>query len=103
MSVHPCDAGVRHMGDGAVMVTSARIMVPKQLGVDMIGAAHMGCWLTRTKLISQIGFNYNVDGVRGQDLCWGYELNRAGYRMAMDWSLQAKHYHLNDGVKEFLV
>tara|TARA_R110002020_G_scaffold35671_8_gene107442 strand:- start:465 stop:1430 length:966 start_codon:yes stop_codon:yes gene_type:complete len=87
---------------GPVPTVKVRIPAPiieKPLGLEMIGASHMGCWFTRTPLIKKIGMNYDVDGLRAQDMCWGYQLNQAGIRMAVDWSVKAKHFGKRDGVK----
>lgn len=86
-------------GDGEIKVRDRRLVQEKTFGLDAIGAAHMGCWFTRTNLIRRIGMNFGVDGVFGQDLCWGYQLNLAGHKFVIDWSVKTEHYYQLNGEK----
>jgi hypothetical protein len=69
----------------------------RDFGIEPVGGAHMGLWLTRTPIIKKVGFGGDVDGIIGLDLYWGYKLNLAGYKMLIDWSVKAKHHYLKDG------
>lgn len=80
-------------------VVEQRILQEKEFGVELIGGAHMACWLTRTPLIKKIGFKWEEDGLRANDQVWGYRLNKAGHWMAVDWSVKCKHHWLSEGVK----
>lgn len=90
-------------GDGAVEVVDQRIVRPKPVGIEPIGAAHMACWLTRTPVIRELGMTYGWDGINAQDLCWGYALNTSGYRMVIDWSVRTRHYYLDAARKKCFV
>lgn len=87
-------------GDWQAQVTMQRIMVEKPAGVELVGAAHTGCWLSRTSVIRKLGVRFRHDGVSFVDQTWGYRLNLAGYRMALDWGVKTRHYYLADGKKE---
>lgn len=89
-------------GDFECQVSDHRIVTAKEFGLEAVGAAHMGCWLTRTRLLREVGMHFGTDGVRGQDLCWGYELNLAGWTFAIDWSVCTKHYFMEYGEKRYL-
>lgn len=69
-------------------------------GIQIIGAAHMGCWLTKTKLIKSISFK-DLHGLGANDIAWGYKLNKSGYYFVIDWSIKTKHYWMVNGEKGF--
>src|SRR5690606_9973626 len=50
-------------GVETVKVVTSRLVEEKPLGIELIGAAHMGCWLTRTPLIREIGMTVGIDGM----------------------------------------
>ena len=76
------------------------ILEAPPFGIQIIGSAHMGCWLTKTRLIKEIGFD-SFCGFNANDIAWGYKLNKAGYYMVIDWSVKVKHYHYNNGRKGY--
>lgn len=84
-------------GLARVSVVDQRLVQARELGVELIGAAHMGLWLTRTALIGKLGMPAEADGLRAQDLVWGYQLNRSGHRFAIDWSVKTRHYYQHRG------
>ena len=69
----------------------------RQFGVDSIGAGHMGFWLTKTEVISELGMGHRVGELRGNDINWGFAINRAGWKFAIDWSVKLDHYFEVDG------
>lgn len=79
-------------GAGEARAVDHRLKEAKTWGTELIGSAHMGLWLTETEVINELGMDYGFEGVYANDMCWGYKLNLAGYRMAIDWGLHARHY-----------
>lgn len=82
------------------VVTSLRLKTVPPFGQQIIGAAHMGCWLTRTKLIEKIKFD-DLHGFNANDIAWGYKLILNGYYTVIDWSVVTKHWWQMDGEKGF--
>lgn len=78
---------------------SHRLVKPKPFGTEIVSASHMGLWMTHTHLIDQIGMQWDTDGLLANDICWGYNLSRAGYKVAVDWSVKTKHYFKHNGKK----
>jgi hypothetical protein len=89
-------------GDWSARAEMRRIVSEKPYGVELIGAAHTGCWLTRTNVIKKLGIRGGHDNVSFVDQTWGYRLNLAGHRMAIDWSVKARHYFLENGRKQWV-
>lgn len=89
-------------GDFCTELADRELIPLKEAGIELIGSAHMGVWLTRTAVIRKIGMPVGLDGMWAHDMCWGYHLNRSGYRMAIDWSVRARHY-FKDGKKTCFV
>lgn len=89
-------------GGGGVKVSDKRLLNSKEYGVELIGSAHMACWLSRTDVIKEIGMRHREDNIPGVDLNWGYVLNLSGYLMAIDWSVKTKHYYVSGGKKEYV-
>ena len=89
----------RVIPDENFMVRDSRIVNEKPYGVELIGSAHMACWLSRTALVKKIGFKYREDGLAANDQVWGYRLNKAGYWFAIDWGIKCKHWWKYNGVK----
>ena len=81
---------------------SKQMECSKPYGIELIGAAHTGCWLTRTALIKQLGFKFQEDGIFATDRVWGYRLNKAGHWMAIEWSVQCKHHWKLDGKRGYV-
>jgi hypothetical protein len=67
-------------------------VTPKDFGVEAVGGGHMGLWLTKTEAIQQVGITTRTDYIFGTDINWGYQLNRAGWKFAIDWSLKMDHF-----------
>lgn len=64
----------------------------KEMGVEAIGAGHMGLWLTRTDAIRKVGIGTRTyGGLNGTDMNWGYALNSHGIKFAIDWSIKMGH------------
>jgi hypothetical protein len=87
---------------GEKLAVARRLVTPKPFGVEAVSASHMGLWLTRTSLIRKVGMQWDTDGLLANDICWGYNLNRAGYKTAVDWSVKTKHYFMHNGKKEYV-
>ena len=81
-------------------ISVIRFTDPPPFGIQIIGASHIGCWLTPTKLIKQIRFD-ELHGLGSNDIAWGYKLMKAGYHFVIDWSIETKHWWYQDGVKGY--
>lgn len=81
------------------LVQNRRIMQEKPYGIELIGSSHMGCWLTKTKMIKKLGFKWHEDGVSANDCVWGYRANKLGYQVAINWAVKTKHHWQLDGKK----
>lgn len=77
-----------------------RIITAPPFGIEIIGSAHLGCWLTKTRLIKEISFK-DLCGLGAVDVAWGYKLNKKGYYFVIDWSVKTKHYWLYEGKKGY--
>jgi len=77
---------------GKLKAQTVQLQESKKFGVEAIGSAHTGCWMTRTSLIKKLGFIWKEDGINFVDQTWGYRLNKAGYKMVVDWSVKCWHY-----------
>lgn len=89
-------------GDWSVRAQLKRMIVEKPLGIELIAAAHTGCWLTRTSVVKQLGIRQREDAISFVDQVWGYRLHKAGLRMAIDWSVKTRHYYMQDGNKKYV-
>lgn len=70
----------------------------KAFGTDLIGGGHMGLWLTRTDAIESVGgMGQKFGQLRGNDLNWGFAVNAAGLKFAIDWSVKLDHLYEKNG------
>lgn len=83
-------------------MTCLRLKNFPPFGIQIIGSGHMGCWLTPTAIVKEIGFVWEEDGLQANDIVWGYRLGKAGYHFVIDWSIRTRHYHCIDGEKGYL-
>jgi len=75
-----------------------QLLPSKTFGVDMIGAGHMGLWLTRTDAIAATGgMGQKFGTLRGNDLNWGFGVNAAGLKFAIDWQVKLDHFYQKEG------
>lgn len=74
----------------------------KPFGVEIIGSGHLGCWLTKTHLVKELGFAMDVDGIHANDTVWGHRLAEHGYYFVIDYSIRCKHYHCLNGEVDFI-
>ena len=87
----------RNLASGRVDVHMIPFTETKNFGLEAVGSAHTGCWMTRYSVLKKLGFTWNEDGIKFVDQAWGYRLNKLGYKMAVDWSIKCKHYALQEG------
>lgn len=76
---------------------------PRQYGVQAIGSAHMGFWLSRPEAVRTVGMKTQECGILGQDIQYGLRLNEAGYRFLIDWGVKLRHYYKIQGQKKAFV
>jgi len=79
-----------------------RIHEEKPFGVEIIGSAHTGCWMSKTEAIRKVKLKFGDEGLTHVDQAWGLNLHHAGYHMVIDWSIKTKHYFQEEGEKEFV-
>jgi len=74
---------------------------PKAFGIEAVGGAHMGFWITRRECLAEVGMkSVSIDEMEmGHDFQYGLRVNQAGGVFAVDWSVRAKHYCMIDGRK----
>lgn len=73
---------------------------PRDYGVEAIGAGHMGLWLTKSAAIKEVKVGYRKENINGTDINWGFQLNRAGWKFCVDWSVQLQHFYLDASGKK---
>ena len=88
-----------HIGSTMGPLNVELVQLPeRQFGVEPIGAAHMGLWMTRREALRDCPMGEaNLHGIIGHDLVWGWRLNEAGYYFAHDWSVRCKHWDYREG------
>ena len=79
-----------------------RLVPPQPFGVQLVGSSHTGCWLGRSAVAKELGFQPAEDGVEAVDAVFGYRANKRGYWFAIDWSVRCKHYYQDRGRKRFV-
>lgn len=87
----------QHLGSGQSIDIEMVQVQPKSFGVQQIGAGHMGLWLSRTDAIKSIGMGNQYGMLHGNDINWGFGVNAAGLRFAVDWSVKLDHHYQKDG------
>jgi len=68
----------------------------RDFGVEPIGAAHTGFWLSRARVVRDVGMGDYFDRstqLMGHDVLWGLHVNEAQHIMAVDWSLKCNHWY----------
>lgn len=79
---------------------AVQAVVEQEFGVEAIGAAHMGLWLSRRECVDAVGMRTEPsrEGMPlGHDIQYGLRLNEAGWKFAVDWSVKLDHYFQQDG------
>lgn len=67
--------------------------VPK-FGVQLVGTGHMGCWLTKSQLIRDLGMKVVESGCLGCDNNWGWRIYKHnGSRVAVNWNVHCQHHY----------
>ncbi|KPK55000.1 MAG: hypothetical protein AMS22_05090 [Thiotrichales bacterium SG8_50] len=90
-------------GDVCKEKTAKRTFIEdKPFGVEIIGSGHLGCWLTKTHLVKELGFMMDKDGLRANDTVWGYRLREHGYYFVIDYSIRCRHYYRIEGEVGYL-
>jgi len=76
--------------DGQVTV-EMQPMPTRQSGVELIGGAHMGLWISKADCVNRLWQHRVAANIIGADLHWGVALRMNGRSMAVDWSAKAEH------------
>lgn len=72
----------------------------RNFGVEAVGAAHMGLWLSRRECVEAVGMRTkppSPSAPLGHDIQYGLRLNEAGWKFAVDWSIKLEHYYRKNG------
>lgn len=80
---------------------AVQAVVEQEFGVEAIGAAHMGLWLSRRECVDAVGMRTEPtrEGMPlGHDIQYGLRLNEAGWKFAVDWSVKLEHFYQQDGI-----
>lgn len=74
----------------------------QSFGVEAVGAAHMGLWLSRRECVDAVGMRtepHSPSAPMGHDIQYGLRLNESGWKFVVDWSIKLDHYYMQDGTK----